>query len=63
MLEMYGAEFPKLWGDWCQATGLYNEEGRRYTAAPSPDITAPTPVIHGNKDVMVAQEHSTSQNN
>ena len=28
MLEMYGAEFPKLWGDWCQAyRDFYNEKG------------------------------------
>jgi len=58
MLEMYGAEFPKLWGDWCQAyRDFYNEKGGDICCSLLPDITAPTLVIHGNKDVMVAQEH------
>jgi len=58
MLEMYGDTFPQLWADWCNAyRDIYHSQGGDICCGDLPNIQAPTLVIHGSKDVMVAEEH------
>jgi len=60
MYEMYGDRFPTLWTAWCTAyRDIYNNNNGDICCGDLPRITAPTLVIHGNKDVMVAGEHLT----
>jgi len=58
MEEMYGDSFPSLWSGWCQAyKDYFTKQGGDICVQDLANITAPTLVIHGMKDVMVAEEH------
>jgi len=58
MFEMYGDDFPALWTAWCNAyRDLYREGGGDICCRELAQIRAPTLVIHGSKDAMVAGEH------
>lgn len=58
MFEMYGDGFPALWTDWCNAyREIYRRDGGDICCGDLKAIQAPTLVIHGAKDVMVAEEH------
>ncbi|XP_023330697.1 valacyclovir hydrolase isoform X1 [Eurytemora carolleeae] len=57
MYAMYGESFPTLWSAWCnEYKNIYNKGGD-ICSSDLKNISAPTLVIHGNKDVMVAEEH------
>ena len=57
MEDIYGASFPSLWTAWCNAYRDYYEKGGNICKEDLPNITAPSLVIHGMKDAMVAEEH------
>ena len=54
---MYGSRFPDLWKEWCDAyRDIYNKGGD-ICCAELKTISAPTLIVHGAKDAMVAGEH------
>ena len=57
MEEVYGDKFPQLWAAWVGAyTDIYTRGGDICCECLR-DIIAPSLIIHGMKDVMVAEEH------
>ena len=58
MEDMYGDKFPSLWTQWVEAyRDIYSNNQGDICCQNLKDILAPTLVIHGMKDVMVAEEH------
>ena len=57
MEAIYGAKFPALWAAWVQAYRHIYASGGDICSGCLGDIAAPTLVIHGSQDVMVAEEH------
>ena len=60
MEQLYGAEnFAKLWSDWVGAYGdVYKANDGDICKADLKSISAPTLLLHGAKDPMVAAEHA-----
>lgn len=57
MEEVYGDKFPQLWAAWVGAyTDIYTRGGDICVQCLQ-NIMAPSLIIHGMKDVMVAEEH------
>ena len=57
MEDIYGAKFPALWAAWVQAYRRIYASGGDICSGCLGDIAAPTLVIHGSQDSMVAEEH------
>jgi len=57
MEDIYGSSFPSLWSSWCEAYKDYYDKGGDICKDDLAKITAPSLVIHGMKDAMVAEEH------
>ena len=57
MEEVYGDKFPALWSAWVGAYSDIYTRGGDICCDCLRDITAPSLIIHGMKDVMVAEEH------
>jgi len=57
MEDIYGSSFPTLWTSWCDAYKEYYDNGGDICKDDLAKIKAPTLVIHGMKDAMVAEEH------
>lgn len=57
MEDMYGDKFPKLWSQWVNSYREIYHAGGDICCQSLAEILAPVLVIHGDKDVMVAEEH------
>lgn len=57
MEAIYGDSFPNLWSSWCEAYRKYYDAGGDICKEDLNHIRAPTLIIHGAKDAMVAGEH------
>lgn len=59
MEKVYGVEaFPKLWSAWVDAAvAIYKERQGDFCCTEVTQIRAPTFILHGKKDPMIAAEH------
>ena len=57
MENIYGDMFPSLWSQWVQSYRDIFKNGGDICSDILQNISAPTLIIHGEKDVMVAEEH------
>ncbi|ALC47239.1 CG5377 [Drosophila busckii] len=59
MEELYGIEgFAKLWSDWVDAAcAFYEQRNGDFCCKEVAQIKAPTFILHGSKDPMIAPEH------
>ena len=57
MEDIYGDKFASLWTAWVQSYRDIYSHGGDICSDLLSKISAPTLVIHGEKDVMVAEEH------
>ena len=58
MEQIYGSSFPSLWKAWCEAyQKFYDDNDGDICKDSLAEIVAPSLVIHGMKDAMVAEEH------
>ncbi|XP_011192813.2 valacyclovir hydrolase-like [Zeugodacus cucurbitae] len=57
--KVYGVrEFPKLWSAWVDAVvAIYKERKGDFCCTEVTQIKAPTFILHGKKDLMIAAEH------
>jgi len=57
MEDIYGDSFPDMWSSWVNAYKSYYAAGGDICSDLLKNISAPSLVIHGAKDAMVAEEH------
>ncbi|XP_067618520.1 valacyclovir hydrolase [Eurosta solidaginis] len=59
MEKVYGIdEFAKLWADWVDAAvAIYNDAKGDFCCTEVNQVKAPTFILHGKKDPMIAAEH------